>query len=227
MIYGYLRFPAKPTATDPAILRLKNAGCVKIFRDIGPFTKEGSFKQRDDAIAILQTGDTLILQKLSTFAYSLAELLDFFSAFREKGAAIISLEESFNSEIAAAPFSTAALLQELDRTIASERMSAYYSEAQRLGKKTEKRSILSSEDKIKALEMMERMNTKDVARIFKVNPATLTAYKRERDGPMRKRMTHAEKEEAKAMLKKLTVEEVAAKYPGVRLETIQKLKDQG
>ncbi len=226
MIYGYLRFPAKPATTDPEIHRLKTAGCVKIFKDIGPFTKEGSFDGRDAALAVLEEGDTLILQRLSNFAYSLTELLEFFGALSEKKAVIISLEEGFNSTIPIKPFSVAALLREVDRAIASERMNAYYAEAQRMGKKATKRSILSSDDKIKALEMMERMDTKDVAKIFKVNPATLTGYKRERDGPMRKRLTNVEKEEARTLLKKLTIEEVAVRYPGVRLETIQKLKDQ-
>jgi DNA invertase Pin-like site-specific DNA recombinase len=99
-ILGYARVSTADQDVAGQTLRLKQAGAIKVFTDV----RSGRSMDRpglDALLAYAREGDTLAVVRLDRLGRSLGELLATVTMLKERGLALLSLEEKLDTNSAA------------------------------------------------------------------------------------------------------------------------------
>jgi DNA invertase Pin-like site-specific DNA recombinase len=99
-ILGYARVSTGDQDVGGQTLRLTQAGAIKVFTDV----RSGRSMDRPGLAALLdyaRTGDTLAVVRLDRLGRSLAELLAMVTMLKNRGIALLSLEEKIDTSSAA------------------------------------------------------------------------------------------------------------------------------
>ena len=97
---GYARVSTGDQDVAGQMLRLEQAGAIKVFTDV----RSGRSMDKPGLIALLdyaRRGDTLAVVRLDRLGRSLAELLSTVTMLKERGIALVSLEERIDTGSAA------------------------------------------------------------------------------------------------------------------------------
>ena len=99
-ILGYARVSTGDQDVAGQTLRLTQAGALKVFSD----TRSGRTMERpglEELLAYARDGDTLAVVRLDRLGRSLSELLAAVAVLKERGIALLSLEERIDTNSAA------------------------------------------------------------------------------------------------------------------------------
>lgn len=99
-ILGYARVSTGDQDVAGQTMRLNQAGAIKVFSDI----KSGKSMDRPglaDLLAYARAGDTIAVVRLDRLGRSLRELLDIVETLKQRGIALVSLEEKIDTASAA------------------------------------------------------------------------------------------------------------------------------
>jgi DNA invertase Pin-like site-specific DNA recombinase len=135
-ILGYARVSTGDQDVAGQTMRLEQAGAIKVFTDI----KSGKSMDRPglaDLLAYARSGDTLAVVRLDRLGRSLAELLTTVTMLRERGIALLSLEEKIDTSSAAGElvFHVFGAIAHFERRLISERTRDGIAAARAKGKR--------------------------------------------------------------------------------------------
>ena len=116
-------------------MRLTQAGAIKVFTDV----RSGRTMDRpglDALLAYAQEGDTLAIVRLDRLGRSLSELLTTVAMLKERGIALVSLEEKINTASAAGEliFHMFGVIAHFERRLIAERTKDGIAAARARGK---------------------------------------------------------------------------------------------
>jgi DNA invertase Pin-like site-specific DNA recombinase len=134
-ILGYARVSTGDQDVAGQTLRLKQAGAIKVFTDV----MSGKSMDRPglaELLAYARDGDTLAVVRLDRLGRSLAELLSTVAQLRERGIALLSLEEKIDTSSAAGEliFHVFGAIAHFERRLISERTKDGIAAARARGK---------------------------------------------------------------------------------------------
>lgn len=134
-ILGYARVSTGDQDVAGQILRLRQAGAIKVFTDI----KSGKSMDRPglaELLAYARPSDTLAIVRLDRLGRSLAELLATVTMLRERQIALLSLEERIDTSSAAGElvFHVFGAIAHFERRLISERTKDGIAAARAKGK---------------------------------------------------------------------------------------------
>jgi len=121
-VLGYARVSTGDQDIAGQTLRLEAAGAIKVFSDV----RSGKSMQRPGLAALLayaRKGDTLAIVRLDRLGRSLSELLTTVAMLKERGIALLSLEEKIDTSSAAGElvFHVFGAIAHFERRLISER----------------------------------------------------------------------------------------------------------
>lgn len=124
MKLGYARVSTEEQELGRQLTALKKAGCEKIYTDKISGMKS-SRPQFDKLISEMQPGDTIVIQKLDRLGRSMKDLLRFIEEFKERGVALVSLNDNLNFDknnpMGNFMFHMVAAFAQLERDLTAER----------------------------------------------------------------------------------------------------------
>jgi len=131
---GYARVSTSEQNLDLQIDALTSAGCKQIRTD----TASGGSRSRpglQDALDLLQEGDTLVVWRLDRLGRSLGHLVDLVAGLERRGVNLRSISDSIDTTSAGGRliFHIMGSLAEFERNLISERTRAGLTAAQRRG----------------------------------------------------------------------------------------------
>jgi DNA invertase Pin-like site-specific DNA recombinase len=176
MMIGYARVSTEEQNLGLQLDALRAAGCETIFEDQGV---SGSVIERDGldrALAMIGTGDVLVVWKLDRLGRSLGFLIDLIDYLGKGGAGFKSLSDGIDTTTSTGKlvFHIMGALAEFERSLIAERTSAGMKAAKRRGKHVGRPFMLTPE----TLELANRLIREGkgkavIARMVGVHPSTL------------------------------------------------------
>ena len=135
-ILGYARVSTGDQDVAGQIIRLEQAGAIKVLTDI----KSGKSMDRPGLAELLgyaRTGDTLAVVRLDRLGRSLADLLSTVTLLRQRQIALLSIEEKINTSSAAGEliFHVFGAIAHFERRLISERTKDGVAAARTKGKR--------------------------------------------------------------------------------------------
>ena len=135
-ILGYARVSTGDQDVAGQVIRLEQAGAVKVFTDI----KSGKSMDRPglaELLAYARPGDTLAIVRLDRLGRSLADLLSTVTMLRQRQIALLSIEEKIDTSSAAGEliFHVFGAIAHFERRLISERTKDGVAAARAKGKR--------------------------------------------------------------------------------------------
>ena len=135
-ILGYARVSTGDQDVAGQTMRLSQAGAIKVFTDI----RSGRTMDRpglEELLAYARKGDTLAVVRLDRLGRSLAELLATVTMLKERGIALLSLEEKIDTSSAAGElvFHVFGAIAHFERRLIAERTKDGIAAARAKGKR--------------------------------------------------------------------------------------------
>lgn len=154
-ILGYARVSTGDQDVAGQTMRLEAAGAIKVFTDV----MSGKSMDRPglaDLLAYARKGDTLAVVRLDRLGRSLSELLSTVARLKERGIALLSLEEKIDTSSAAGElvFHVFGSIAHFERRLISERTKDGIAAARAKGK-LPGRQPLDPEKAASALKLVE------------------------------------------------------------------------
>src|SRR5215831_10137618 len=120
---GYARVSTADQHPEAQVDRLRDDGCEQVFTDKGVSGTMARRPQWDKCLEQLASGDTLVTVKLDRIGRSVANLVEVVSALRERGVALVVLDQSIDTSTAAGRmfFHFLAAIAEFERDLIIER----------------------------------------------------------------------------------------------------------
>lgn len=176
MLVGYAR--VSTTDQNPALQldALLGAGCERLFTDEGVSGGAKRRPQLDQALALLQPDDVLVVWKLDRLGRSLSHLIELTHDLGTRGIGFRSLSEGFDTTTAHGKLVLHILgaLAEFERSLIAERTRAGLVAAKRRGAKLGRRPKLSEDQIMHARQLIDSGESPSrVAKTIGVSPATL------------------------------------------------------
>ncbi len=136
MKVGYARVSTDCQKMDLQLDALRQAGCDQIFADHGISGASNERPGLQQAMDMLQKGDTLIVWRLDRLGRSLVQLVEHVSGLGRQGIEFKSLTESIDTSSSGGKllFHMIAALAEFERSLISERTKAGMAAAKLRGK---------------------------------------------------------------------------------------------
>lgn len=133
---GYARVSTDVQRMDLQLDALKQAGCDHVFKDHGISGVSTNRPGLQQAMDMLQEGDTLIVWRLDRLGRSLVNLVEYVSNLGKQGVDFRSLTESIDTSSSGGKllFHMIAALAEFERSLISERTKAGMAAAKLRGK---------------------------------------------------------------------------------------------
>jgi len=134
-ILGYARVSTGDQDVAGQTMRLEQAGAIKVFTDV----RSGKSMDRPgltELLAYARPGDTLAVVRLDRLGRSLGELLTIVTALKERGIALLSLEEKLDTSSAAGElvFHVFGAIAHFERRLIAERTKDGIAAARAKGK---------------------------------------------------------------------------------------------
>lgn len=172
---GYARVSTDEQSLDLQIDALEQAGCARIFSDTG---FSGALTNRpalDEAIALLQPGDTLVTWKLDRLGRSLLHLISLVAALESKRVTFKSLSDAIDTRTAGGrlQFHMLGALAEFERSLISERTKAGMAAARARGARIGRPTKLDGAEVDSALLQARHRTFSKLAEGLDVSPSTL------------------------------------------------------
>jgi DNA invertase Pin-like site-specific DNA recombinase len=122
-ILGYARVSTGDQDVAGQTLRLTGTGAIKVFSDVRSGKSFADRPGLDGLLAYARKGDTLAVVRLDRLGRSLGELLATVTMLKERGIALLSLEEKINTTSAAGElvFHVFAAIAHFERRLIAER----------------------------------------------------------------------------------------------------------
>jgi DNA invertase Pin-like site-specific DNA recombinase len=141
-VLGYARVSTSDQDIAAQTLRLEGAGAIKVFSDV----RSGKSMDRPGLAALLdyaRAGDTLAIVRLDRLGRSLAELLVTIAMLKERGIALLSMEEKIDTSSAAGElvFHVFGAIAHFERRLISERTRDGVAAARAKGKRPGRRPL--------------------------------------------------------------------------------------
>jgi DNA invertase Pin-like site-specific DNA recombinase len=141
-VLGYARVSTSDQDIAAQTLRLEGAGAIKVFSDV----RSGKSMDRPGLAALLdyaRAGDTLAIVRLDRLGRSLAELLVTVAMLKERGIALLSMEEKIDTSSAAGElvFHVFGAIAHFERRLISERTRDGVAAARAKGKRPGRRPL--------------------------------------------------------------------------------------
>lgn len=176
MFLGYARVSTADQNPALQLDALNRAGCERIFTDED--VSGGAIKRPalDKALAVLKSGDVLIVWKLDRLGRSLSHLIQITKQLGEKGIGFRSLSESIDTTTASGLllFHIMGALAEFERSLIVERTRAGMASAKQRGAKVGRKPKLSPDQIDHARKLIDAGESpRDVAKTIGVSTATL------------------------------------------------------
>ncbi len=177
-IYGYARVSTEDQNLDLQCDALLEAGCKKIYKDVGVSAVAKNRKGLDALFEALQEGDTLIIWKMDRAFRSLRQALDVLETFEKRRIEFRSLTDQIDTTtpMGKCMYQIRNAFAELERSLISERTKAGMEAARSRGKHIGRPRVLSTHDIRKAqaaLSSSPKTTRKALAAAFGVSPQTL------------------------------------------------------
>ena len=141
-ILGYARVSTGDQDVAGQIMRLEQAGAIKVFTDV----RSGKSMDRPglaELLAYARKGDTLAVVRLDRLGRSLGELLTVVKELKERGVALLSLEEKLDTSSAAGElvFHVFGAIAHFERRLIAERTKDGIAAARAKGKMPGRRPL--------------------------------------------------------------------------------------
>lgn len=135
-VLGYARVSTGDQDVAGQTMRLEQAGAIRVFTDV----RSGKTMDRPglaELLAYARKGDTLAVVRLDRLGRSLAELLSTVAMLKERGVALLSLEEKIDTSSAAGEliFHVFGAIMHFERRLIAERTKDGIAAARAKGKK--------------------------------------------------------------------------------------------
>lgn len=177
MRIGYARVSTLEQNLNLQRNALKNAGCERIFEDLGISGKVNDRKGLNAAMQALKPGDTLVVWRLDRLGRSLGHLIELINHIAEKDAHFQSLNEAIDTSSSGGRlvFHMMGALAEFERCLISERTRAGLQVAKDAGKTLGRPPLLGVEQIEQARSLLAGgdVSIDDIARRFGVHARTL------------------------------------------------------
>jgi DNA invertase Pin-like site-specific DNA recombinase len=176
-LVGYARVSTRDQEYDGQLVELEAAGCTRIYRE----KESGARTDRPElrkAIAKLESGDVLVVTRLDRLARSTRDLLNVLAEIAARGAGFKSLHDTWADTTT--PHGRLMLtvlggLAEFERELIRVRTGAGRERARSRGVKFGRPPRLDEFQRREALARLAAGETQaDVARSYRVNPATIS-----------------------------------------------------
>lgn len=154
-VLGYARISTGDQDVAGQTMRLEQAGAIKVFTDV----RSGKSMDRPgvaELFAYARRGDTLAVVRLDRLGRSLAELLATVAALKERGIALLSLEEKIDTSSAAGElvFHVFGAIAHFERRLIAERTKDGIAAARAKGKRPGRKPVDSEKVHV-ALKLVE------------------------------------------------------------------------
>jgi len=173
-ILGYARVSTGDQDVAGQCMRLEQAGAIKVFTDV----RSGKSMDRPgltELLAFARMGDTLAVVRLDRLGRSLGELLTVVKELKERGVALLSLEEKLDTSSAAGElvFHVFGAIAHFERRLIAERTKDGIAAARAKGKLPGRRP-LDPDKAASALKLVENgVSPTDAARQLGLGRATV------------------------------------------------------
>ena len=177
MLIGYARVSTDDQDTSAQVAALQKAGCERIFRE----KASGGRWDRPELHRVLdqlRTADVLVVWKLDRLSRSLRDVLTVMERIGEAKAGFRSLTEAIDTTTPAGRMmmQMVGAFAEFERAMLRERTKAGLEAARQEGRVGGRRPKLSpqQQDEVRRMVTTSDRTAADVARLFKVHPATVS-----------------------------------------------------
>jgi DNA invertase Pin-like site-specific DNA recombinase len=177
MLIGYARVSTNDQETATQVAALKAAGCERTYRE----KASGGRWDRPELHRLvdqIRKGDVLVVWKLDRLSRSLRDVLTIMERLAEAEAGFRSLTEAIDTTTAAGRMMMRMVgaFAEFERAMLRERTKAGLDSARREGRIGGRPPKLTSQQQSEIRKMVSkgRKTAADVARLFKVHPATVS-----------------------------------------------------
>jgi len=173
-ILGYARVSTGDQDVAGQMMRLEQAGAIKVFTDV----RSGKSMDRPgltELLAYARAGDTLAVVRLDRLGRSLGELLSVVKGLKERGVALLSLEEKIDTSSAAGElvFHVFGAIAHFERRLIAERTKDGIAAARIKGKLPGRRPLDPEKAKSALKLVASGVSPTDAARQLGLGRATV------------------------------------------------------
>ena len=179
MRIGYARVSTDDQSLDLQLDALAEAGCDRVFQDLGVSGMEAERDGLGEALQALSPGDTLVVWRLDRLGRSVFDLIDTLHWMQARDVAFFSICDGLNtgSVFGETIYIVASAFAHLERCYIIERTRAGIAAAKARGVQFGRRPVLDGETFREALFLRsEGMSVPDIAAHLGVGRSTLYRY---------------------------------------------------
>jgi len=175
MLIGYARVSTDEQSLGLQIDALEEAGCDRIFSDVGFSGALTSRPALDQAVALLQPGDTLVTWRLDRLGRSLVHLIGLVMELESRQVTFKSLSDAIDTRTAGGrlQFHMLGALAEFERSLISERTRAGMAAARARGSRIGRPSKLDAAEVNAAIAQAQQRPLTQLAERFEVSVSTV------------------------------------------------------
>jgi|ERR1035441_7945117 DNA invertase Pin-like site-specific DNA recombinase len=175
---GYARVSTHSQHDDSQQDELKEAGCERIFTDLGASGKLARRPELDACLAYLREGDTLVITRLSRAMRSLRHLLDLTGTLQERGIGLKVLKQDAIDTTTSSGrliFHIMAAIDEFSRELIVEGTVEGLAAARARGRTGGRKPRLSPEQRVLARQLYDSKEhtVVEIAQVLRVSRPTV------------------------------------------------------
>lgn len=180
-LIGYARVSTGEQTLSSQVDALRGAGCDEVFRDVA----SGAKSERaglEQALGVLEEGDTLIVWRLDRLGRSLRHLVDVVAGLEERGVGFRSIQDGAIDTTTASGelvFHIFAALAQFERHLTLERTRAGLAAARARGRVGGRPKVLPTDPKVimaKRMHLDQTLSVDEICSTLGVSRATFYRY---------------------------------------------------
>lgn len=185
-LIGYARVSTDDQHPEAQTIRLREAGCEKVFVDHGVSGKLASRPELDACLGYVREGDTLVIVKLDRLGRSVRHLIDQVEQLHRIGVDLRALDQAIDTRTPTGKmlFHILAAVAEFERDLLIERTRDGLNAAKARGRTGGRRPVLTPEKLSIAMQQVAagKMTMEQIAKAVGVSRATLYRHLDEKVG---------------------------------------------